>query len=65
MAASQTNTRIYRVTNGKTEHLVRATHPTHAIRHVVLHLYPHDAEVAKADDLVRLTAAGVKVEEAT
>lgn len=57
------NGRIYLVRNGKSEHLVRATHPSRAIAHVVETHMALTAEVASQDDLVRVVSSGGKVEE--
>ena len=65
MNTSLTATRIYRVMNGSKEYLVRASHPSHAIKHVVAQNHSYVVEVAAPDDLVRLVTAGVKVEEAS
>lgn len=55
-------TRIYRVTHGTADYLVRASNAAQALRHVTAKLFA--AEVATQDDLVRLLQKGVKVEEA-
>lgn len=53
-------TRIYVASDstGKTERLVRATHPGQALRHVFT------ARVATQEDLERLITRGVRVENA-
>ena len=60
------NVRIYIVTEKDDEiaikHLVRASNPAAAIRHVVRQIF--SAEVAGVDDALELQAKGVKVEEA-
>jgi len=54
--------RIYRVQFNSTSLLVRASNKNTAIRHVVSQNI--QADVATQDDLVKLTAAGVEVQEA-
>ena len=54
-------TRIYVVKQGDKERLVRAASGMQAIRHCTRPMFK--AEVAAPDELVRLTLAGVKVEE--
>ena len=55
-----TTTRIYRVNDGKTDRLIRATHPGPALAHVAKSAFT--VRVATQDDLEALFAAGVKVE---
>jgi hypothetical protein len=64
-----TDTRIYVVTHkvdgspaNDTQHLVRASSQSQAIRHVVAEKF--DAYVASQDALVHLLGKGVKVEDA-
>lgn len=55
--------RIYRVTiTGAPDRLVRSPNVAQAVRHVARSLI--SADLASQDDLVRLVAAGVKVEDA-
>lgn len=60
------SSRIYVVTettaSGKSQRLVRATHQSQAIRHVVEPRFT--AEVAEQDVLVDLAGKGTKVEDA-
>jgi hypothetical protein len=53
--------RLYLVTdtNGGTEHLVDATHPSAAIKHVAPQFI---AKIATQRDVARLLQAGVKIE---
>lgn len=55
--------RIYTVTGGSKDRLVRATRPTVALSHVARTAF--DVRVATQNDLEQLIAAGVKVEDAT
>jgi len=57
-----TTTRIYTVSDGNTERLVRTTHPSHALMHVATAAYT--VRVATQEDLETLLPAGVKVEQA-
>ena len=57
-----TSTRIYTVTNGDKQHLVRATHPSQAVSHVARSILT--VRVASQTDLEALLPAGVQVEEA-
>jgi hypothetical protein len=54
-------TRIYTVSDGSTDRLVRATHPSHALMHVARGVYA--VRVATQEDLATLLPEGVKVEE--
>lgn len=56
------STRIYTVTDGTTERLVRANNRAQAISHVARSVYT--TRVATQDDLVSSLQAGGKVEEA-
>lgn len=56
-------TRIYIVTDGAISRLVRATHPSHALMHVVRDNYT--VRVASQDDLETQISKGVKVEKIT
>ena len=60
-----TTTRVYAITNKttKTPRLVRATHPSTALRHVAADAFT--VRVASQDDLLTAIAAGVKVEIVT
>ena len=57
-------TRIYLVTAGEDNYLVRASHPSRAIAHVVEKHLGVEAEVPSAEQLVQVVEAGVKVESA-
>lgn len=54
-------TRIYTVSDGNTDRLVRATHPSHALTHVARSAYT--VRVATQADLETLLLSGAKVEE--
>jgi len=54
-------TRIYTVSDGKTDRLVRASHPSHALMHVARGAY--SVHVSTQEDLETLLPAGVKVED--
>jgi len=58
---SKTPTRIYRIDDGKTDRLVRATSPAQAVRHVTSGM---PVRVASQDDIAQLVAEGIKVETA-
>ena len=56
-------TRIYKVSHeagGEGARLVRATHPSHALRHIAADVFT--VAVASQDDLVDMLAKGVAVE---
>ena len=55
-------TRIYTISNGDTDRLVRATSRAQAISHVARSVF--NSRVATQDDLVDAMQAGVKVEDA-
>jgi len=58
-----TQTRIYKVapaSEGGTARLVRASHPSHALRHVAADAFT--VKVASQDDLVAAFERGTKVE---
>ncbi len=57
-----TATRIYIVTIGESDRLVRATHPSQALMHVVRDIAA--VGVASQDELVDCLADGIKVESA-
>lgn len=52
--------RIYLVTIGKSDRLVRATHPATALMHVARNIAK--VRVASQDDLVQCLADGIQVE---
>lgn len=54
------NTRIYIVTIDKTDRLVRATHPSHALMHVARDIAA--VKVASQDALLQCFESGIKVE---
>lgn len=54
-------TRIYLVTLGGTDRLVRATHPSHALMHVARDLA--QVRVAGQEELVARVGAGIRVED--
>lgn len=54
------STRIYCVSDGNRDRLVRATHPSHALTHVARDTFK--VRVATQGDLETLLPAGVKVE---
>ncbi len=58
-----TTTRVYAITDKTTKkpRLVRATHPSTALRHVAADAFT--VRVASQDDLLTAIAAGVKVED--
>lgn len=61
-----TQTRIYKVApagDGGAARLVRATHPSHALRHVAADAFT--VKVASQDDLVTAFENGTKVESIT
>lgn len=55
-----TPTRIYTVSDGKADRLVRATHPSNALMHVARGAFT--VRVASQDDLERLLKSGATVE---
>lgn len=55
-------TRIYTISNGDTDRLVRAASRAQAISHVARSVF--NSRVATQDDLVDAMQAGVKVEDA-
>lgn len=56
-------TRVYRITIGENDRLVRATHPANALRHVASATL--NVTVASQDDLIAALADGVPVETIT
>jgi uncharacterized protein with PhoU and TrkA domain len=52
--------RIYRINDGRTARLVRATSQAQAIRHVASSF---DVRVATQDDIADLVSSGVRVED--
>lgn len=54
-------TRVYRVTIGENDRLVRATHPSHALMHVARDIAA--VCVATQDDLIECIEDGIKVED--
>lgn len=56
-----TPTRIYTVSDGSTDRLVRASHPSHALMHVARSAYR--VRVATQEDLATRLPAGVEVED--
>lgn len=61
MNDSKTPTRIYRINDGLTDHLVRAASQAQAVRHVASSF---ETRVATQDDIANLVGAGVKIETA-
>ena len=55
-----TQTRIYRVTIGENDRLVRAAHPSHALMHVARDIAA--VAVASQQDLIECLEDGIKVE---
>lgn len=53
-------TRVYRVTIGENDRLVRATHPSHALMHVARDIAA--VTVATQDDLIDCLKDGIEVE---
>ena len=53
-------TRVYLVTVGENDRLVRATHPSHALMHVAREIAA--VKVASQDDLIQCFEDGIKVE---
>lgn len=53
-------TRIYLVSVGENDRLIRATHPSHALMHVAREIAA--VKVASQDDLVQCLADGIQVE---
>lgn len=58
-----TSTRIYIVTVGESDRLVRASHPSTALQHVARDIAR--VRVASQDDLVQCLADGIAVESIT
>ena len=53
-------TRVYIVTVGENDRLVRASHPSHALMHVAKDIA--SVKVASQDDLIECFGDGIKVE---